>query len=285
MNTFALKLTPLALLVGVLTACGGDKPATETAATEAKPATENVASSGTTYTVGLESPYPPFVQLAANGDLEGFDVELLNEISKREGFSISYKPEPWAGIFDTLEAGEVDIVASGAFNTEERSAKFGMTDAYLKETIVVIAGKESPVIKFEDVRGKKVAYSPESVAADVLLKLEGKALDPALAREGSWSVIRSVIQKEAELALDTSSAYEYYSKQYPEQGLKAIYQDNPEWLDIAFVTKKDNTELLGKLNKGLASIRADGTYDKIKAKWFAQTTEAPTTTVNGQPAQ
>ncbi|HPG81386.1 MAG TPA: transporter substrate-binding domain-containing protein, partial [Piscinibacter sp.] len=35
-----------------------------------------------------------------------------------------------------------------------------------------------------------------------------------------------------------------------------------------FAVKKGNTELLEKLNKGLADIKADGSYDQIYAKYF-----------------
>jgi len=45
--------------------------------------------------------------------------------------------------------------------------------------------------------------------------------------------------------------------------------------DAAFVpehygipVKKGNAELLAKLNKGLADIKADGTYDRIHAKYL-----------------
>ena len=40
----------------------------------------------------------------------------------------------------------------------------------------------------------------------------------------------------------------------------------PEQFGI--VVKKGNTELLEKINQGLAAIKADGTYDKIYAKYF-----------------
>jgi len=40
----------------------------------------------------------------------------------------------------------------------------------------------------------------------------------------------------------------------------------PEQYGIAF--KKGNTELLEKVNKGLAEIKADGTYDKIFTTYF-----------------
>ena len=40
----------------------------------------------------------------------------------------------------------------------------------------------------------------------------------------------------------------------------------PEQYGIA--VKKGNAELLDKLNKGLAAIRADGTYDRIYAQYL-----------------
>ncbi len=40
----------------------------------------------------------------------------------------------------------------------------------------------------------------------------------------------------------------------------------PEQYGIAL--KKGNTELLGKINQGLAAIKADGTYNQIYAKYF-----------------
>ena len=37
--------------------------------------------------------------------------------------------------------------------------------------------------------------------------------------------------------------------------------------DIAIAVKKGNKELLDLINKGLAELKADGSYDKLKAKW------------------
>jgi polar amino acid transport system substrate-binding protein len=51
----------------------------------------------------------------------------------------------------------------------------------------------------------------------------------------------------------------------------------PEQYGIAL--KKGNAELLAKINKGLADVKADGTYDKIYTKYFgaapAQAAAAP----------
>jgi polar amino acid transport system substrate-binding protein len=38
--------------------------------------------------------------------------------------------------------------------------------------------------------------------------------------------------------------------------------------EFAFAVKKGNTELLDKLNAGLAELKENGTYDELVAKWF-----------------
>lgn len=269
MNVSALKLTSFAFLVSCLTACGGDKkPAEETAKASEQTTAPASQPNATTLKVVLEAPYPPFVQLGSKGEYEGFDVDLLNEIGKREGFGISVEARSWNGIFDLLETKEADIVASGVFDTPERASKYGLSVPYHTETMVLIAGKDSPVNSFGEAKGKRVAYVPGSLGESILLQLEGKELDPALAKKSSWPVIQSVMNKSADLAIDNSSSYAHYAKQYPDQGLRAITQDNPTWENVVFVVKKDNTELLNKLNNGITAVKADGTYDKIKTKWF-----------------
>ena len=42
----------------------------------------------------------------------------------------------------------------------------------------------------------------------------------------------------------------------------------PEFYGMA--VKKGNAELQGKLNEGIKAIKADGTYDKIYAKYFGE---------------
>ena len=39
--------------------------------------------------------------------------------------------------------------------------------------------------------------------------------------------------------------------------------------EFAFAVKKGNTELLDKLNAGLANLKANGTYDELVDKWFS----------------
>lgn len=70
---------------------------------------------------------------------------------------------------------------------------------------------------------------------------------------------------------DLSNLLTYYINHddFKSQGLYLLVDENAPVQQSAFVVKKGrNDELLVKINKGLEQIKADGTYDKIHAKWF-----------------
>lgn len=270
MKLHSIKLFSATMLLTLLAACGGDKTASSPA--QEAPKAEPVATQGQVYKVGIEAPYPPYVQLGEKGEYVGFDVDVLNEIAKREGFGLAWQPAPWDGIYELLNDKTLDIVASGGFDTPERRAKYAFTQPYNTETIVLIT-KDATAKTFNHARGKRISYVAGSAEEGIVRELTGsQELDKDLGNETSWLSIKRLVQGQADFAIDTSSVYGHYAKQYPEQKLYAIQQNNAETNNVAFAVKQDNAELLVKLNKGLNAIKTDGTYDKLKAKWFASTT-------------
>lgn len=269
MKALSFKMFFASLSVALLSACGGDeKPAQAT--TDSTPQ-NTTQSTGTVYKVGVEAPYPPYVQLGESGKYEGFDVDILTEIGKREGFTIDIQTRAWDGIYEFLGTKELDIIASGGFDTPERRAKYAFSQPYHVETIVLIS--QNPNAKsFNDAKGKRISYvvggAEESIAKELS---DTNTLDISLGTSSSWESIKNIIQNKADFAINTSSIYAYYAKQYPDQKLQVVHQDNPERFNVAFGVNQNDTELLNKLNNGLNAIKADGTYDKVKAKWFAAT--------------
>lgn len=271
MTAVTFKLFSATFLLTLLSACGGDKPSTKATEKTSTAPTSQPATQGKVYKVGINTPYPPYAQNSDTGNYEGFDIDILNEIGKREGFTIDWQPRVWEGIYELLDTGELDIVASGGFDTAERRAKYGFSQPYHTETMVLIT-KNPDTKTFNDARGKSISYVVGGAEEYIVRDLTGsQELDPSLGNDSSWSSVKRIIQGKADFALDTSSIYAYYAKQYPDQKLLAIHQASPEISTVAFGVKKDNTELLNKLNNGLNAMKADGTYDKMKAKWFDTT--------------
>lgn len=250
-----------------LAACGGGDNKAPAAASSAAPA---AAASGNVLKVAVEPVYPPFVQPLPSGGFEGYDIDVLNAIAEKEGFTVSYTPYPWDVLFQQLDSGAADVVAGGLSATEKRKETMDFTDSYDSISLVLAVPKDSPIKTFADVRDKTVSYQKGTNAAEELAKLQNKALNEKDATDSAWLTIKAVMggKDGKDAAIGDSAPFEYYAQKYKDSNIRLVYNDNAQVEPIGFVVKKGNTELLAKLNKGLAAMKADGTLDKIHDKWM-----------------
>ena len=79
-----------------------------------------IATSATTYTVASDTTWPPFEWADSEGNLLGFDLDVMRCIAVLQGFEIEIVSYDWDIIFDDVGVGRVDIGASGATITDSR---------------------------------------------------------------------------------------------------------------------------------------------------------------------
>lgn len=264
------KFFYLPLIALALSACGGDNSQGAKAASQA--ATPAAQPAGKVVRVAVEPVYPPFVQQLPQGGFEGFDVALMNEIAKRQGFEVTYTPYIWSGIFDYLSKGDVDVVMGGVDISEEREAIVDFTEPYLENATVLLVQDSSPIKTAEQARGKKVAYQTGTTSMTDLRKLQGvEELDKTLGEDTAWKTVKRVLATDGtqvDAAIGQSATLNYYAKQYKDQNMRLITSPTFTAERVAFAVKDGNTELRDKLNKGLAQVKADGTLDKLKHEWL-----------------
>lgn len=254
----------LSLLVA---ACGGNS----TASAEKSAASAVANNNQSVVRVALEPGYPPYVERNESGKMTGFDVDILEAIAQKSGFQLEFIPVPWDVLFQQLDNNQADLLAGGIALTEERKTKMDFSEPYNEASDVLLVYKNSPIQSFEQARGKKIAYHKGTDNEEALRKIQGNELDPALGAPTAWGAIKLLVDgngKGVDGVLGAESELGYYSKKYPDLNFKMIHSPSSiKGLD-AFAVKKGNKELLDKINKGLAAIKADGTYDKIKEKWL-----------------
>src|SRR5690625_3436626 len=85
---------------------------------------------GATVQVGSDTTYPPFETVDSDGNIVGFDVDVVNAICERVNCVAEFVTTAWDGIFPALAAGEFDMVASGVTITAERAQIVDFTDPY-----------------------------------------------------------------------------------------------------------------------------------------------------------
>lgn len=64
-----------------------------------------------TIVVGTNAEYAPFEYLDSNGNLTGFDIDLMNAIAKEENVNIKWVDLPFDSLLGSIEAGDIEAIA------------------------------------------------------------------------------------------------------------------------------------------------------------------------------
>lgn len=224
-------------------------------------------SSLTNYRVMSEAYVPPFIYRTPQGRADGFEVDILNAIAAKEGFTLTFDVHDWEGLFDTLNNGRSDIIASNITITEARRKMMDFTNPYFESIQTLLFNpKKINIQSSEQIANLKIAVQKDTTSESLSKKLT----DPrnVVKVNGTYGAVKKMLMRKADAALSDSGSIAYYNNKFTDLGLKTF--NDPSWPveRYGFAVKKGNSNLLKQLNEGLEAINADGTYQKIYKKWF-----------------
>lgn len=252
-----LILTAVLVIVSAVSACG-----------EKKDDADN-KEKAKTYIVGTEPTFAPFDTTDEEGNIIGFDMDLMNAIAKDQGFKVEFKSFGFDALIPAVNSKNCDIIAAGMnAEDEERAKKVDFSKTYYDSGNVVLVKSDNEKITGVDslTKDMTIAVQIGTTGADKAneLKEQGKikevkvndGVDVCLLQVKNGDVDALIVDKPvAERAVKAND------------GFKVVGETlNAE--SYGFAVAKGNTELLEKINKGLENIKKDGTYDKIFKKWF-----------------
>ena len=107
------------------------------------------------YINGIDANYPPFAYVDKSGQPSGFDVDAMDWIASKMGFTISHKPMDWNGIIPDLLAKKIDMVCSGMSISPERQARVTFSEPYFTIRKVLLVREKSNLTRDEILTGKK----------------------------------------------------------------------------------------------------------------------------------
>jgi len=221
------------------------------------------------YINGIDANYPPFTFIDSKGEPDGLDIVAINWIAKEMGFKVQHMPIQWEAIIPTLKAGKIDLIASGMSVTEERKQQVNFSTSYYKTVMILAAKRENPIMpnktmepemKWGVQRGTSEAnWIQDKLITDKEKKFKLQQYDSApLAME-------DVLNGRIELAaVSQASAEEFMEKG---MGIKIIGIYGQPDDETAYAVRKEDTELLNKLNEGLKRLMASASWKEMKAKY------------------
>lgn len=224
-------------------------------------------------TYGTAATFMPF-EYTKDGKLTGFDIDLINALSAR----LALKPQPMSmefkGLIPALQGRRLDIINSAMYINPVRSEQVEFVP-YLKIGSRVVVAKGNP----EKITGRDMSLCGKSVAvtlggieesqARVTSKQcqdGGKAAINVMTFPAATDSAVAVAQKRADAEfLSTPGAVALLS----EKGdtFETTGDEFEADTHIGFAVRKGDAQMKILLETGLKQLVADGTYQKLIAKW------------------
>jgi polar amino acid transport system substrate-binding protein len=261
-----IKTAGFAAAALLLVACGKKE---EAAAPAASAAAAPPPPPAKVYVVGTDAAYAPFESQNEKGEIVGFDIEVVKAAAAKAGVEVKFVNTPWEGIFNNLQQGDRDLLVSSITITEERKQTMDFSTPYFDAQQLIAVKQTSKVAKFDDLKKLKVGVQTGTTGDEVVTKLLGKNSTNVKRFESTPLALKELESGGVDAVVADNGVVIHYVANNPDAKFKTVADNTsfaPEQYGIAF--KKGNTELLEKFNKGLADIKADGSYDKIYAQFF-----------------
>ena len=262
-----LKTSSLLIAGLVLAACGKQEVAAP-AASAAAPSAPPPAAAAKVYVVGTDAAYAPFESQNEKGEIVGFDIDVVSAVAKKAGIEVKFVNTPWEGIFNNLAQGDRDLLVSAITITDERKQTMDFSAPYFDAQQLIAVKADSKIAKFDDLKKLKVGVQTGTTGDEVVSKLIGKTSTAVKRFESTPLALKELESGGVDAVVADNGVVIHYVANNTGAQFKTVADASftPEQYGLA--VKKGNAELLEKINKGLADIKADGTYDKIYTQYF-----------------
>ncbi|PKN07365.1 MAG: basic amino acid ABC transporter substrate-binding protein [Deltaproteobacteria bacterium HGW-Deltaproteobacteria-8] len=254
-------VTTCAVLALAVVGCGEKK---EEKKAEAPAAAAPAPAGPKTIIFASDATYPPMQFMNEQKEISGFEVDVIKAAAEKGGFKAEFKNVAWDGIFAGLASGKYDAISSSVSITDERKATMDFSDPIMPIEQMLVVGIKDKATDLAGLKGKSIGAQIGTTSYFVVKDVKGfKAIktydEVGLAME---DLVKGSIQG---VVADSPVAVEYTTKKYADKIKIVATLKSDKVENIGIAVKKGNKEVLDLVNKGLAAIKADGTFDKIKA--------------------
>lgn len=236
--------------------------------------------------------FPPY-EYVEGGKFVGIDVEIATAIAEKLGMELQIEDVEFGSIIGGVVEGKYDMGMAGMTVTDERLKSVNFSETYATGVQVIIVKDGSSIASLDDIfefnaDGDPVALKNPDLKVAVQQDTTGDIYSSSdisgwgfcdVEEDGTVTTDRVVRYKtgaEAIEALKTDKVDMVIIDNEPaksyvaaNEGIHILEGDNEYAIeDYAICIAKENTELLEKINNALKELKADGTIDRIVAKYI-----------------
>ncbi len=230
-----------------------------------------IAAEKIVFGIALE-PYPPFSEKAGNGAWSGFEPDLIKALCERLRAQCPLKEVSWDGLIPALQSSQIDVILNSLSITEEREKVIAFTAPYYQTPAMWVADKSLDLVTTpEGLKGKLIGVQGSTSNATYLKAYYAKG--STLRYYNTQDDINADLQSgRIDVTLLDALSVEPVLKASGSENLAVLGNapQDPLFGDgVGVAIRKGDTALKAKIDQGLDEMRDNGTYDKIRSKYFS----------------
>ena len=219
-----------------------------------------------TLIVGSEQDFPPFAIGMTDATASGFTVDLWKAVADEEGLNYTIRVLPFRQVLQEFKQGKIDIVLNLAISDERHLFADFTVPHVIVNGAIFVRKSDSNITSEDDLTGKSIIVLNSDLAHDYAISK-------------GWAKQLILVDTPVEgMRLLASGKYDamLLSKLTGMQTLQELRLTSIEPLRIkpgfsqkfAFAVQEGQSDLLGKINEGLALVKSKGIYNTLYDKWF-----------------
>ncbi|WP_028220626.1 ABC transporter substrate-binding protein [Paraburkholderia oxyphila] len=230
---------------------------------------------------GLEAQYPPFESKAANGSLQGFDIDIGNAVCAATHLTCKWVETSFDGLIPALNGRKFDAINSAMNATAKRREAIDFTTVIYRVPTRLIARSDSGLTPTPaSLKGKRVGVLQSSIQetyAKAHWEPEGVSV-VAYQDQNQIYADLTAGRLDATLLLAPAGQTGFLSRP---DGKGFAFVGAPVRDDailgsgVAFGLRKGDDALRQRLNAAIAKLEADGTVASLARKYFGDIDVSP----------
>jgi len=236
LKNLVLSATILAMTAGVALADGNDR----------------------TIRMGTEGAYPPYNFINDDGEVDGFERALGDELCARAELTCEWVTNDWDSIIPNLTSGNYDTIIAGMSITDERDEVIDFTQDYYPPTASIFVALSDDA----DLMGGVIAAQTNTIQAGYIAESGATLLEYATPDE----TVAAVRNGEADAVFADLDFLTDITDEDPD--LRVVGTAVPLGGGIGMGLRETDAELRAAFDAAITSMKEDGSLNVLLVEWF-----------------
>ncbi|QCJ46367.1 basic amino acid ABC transporter substrate-binding protein [Haloprofundus sp. MHR1] len=220
---------------------------------------------------GTAPGFPPFEFKDEQGELVGFDIDLLEAVVEETDYTLAdWEEFEFDSLIPALQNDRIDVIAAAMTITEDRQETIAFSDPYYNadQSILVAGGSDFDPQSLDDLAGQTVGAQEGTTGAGVV---ESELVEPGDVDQSNFRTYGNYVLAVQDLENGNVDALVI------DQPVAQTFADQRD-VEIAFVyetgerygfgLRQNESDVQSALNEGLQAVRDSGQYEEIRNEWF-----------------